>query len=457
MDAKLKALTKAYSDGSISRAELLQLEALLQGNPAARAGFLHEMNLTDTLEEIAVAAQPLWGVCDCAVPPALSSSSSSSPRSVRVRRASLTAAAAALVVLASGVWLRSGEATIGAIVEHQGRVRWTGHDGIVNAEPAAGLLVPGGTLELLGPDSWASFRFHDGSLLTFSGESEAVLSDRDQKRLHLRRGSMSAEVEPQPADVPLLVHTSTADLEVLGTQFNVFAQPARTELVVHEGLVRLQRSSDRKALDVAAKHRAVASLTATDTFTSEPRGPQLATWQSRLDSDANVRHGSWKPAVFSLATRLKQAVAKGTITEAEALAEYKYALSLDDQGTVWSLPTITGSLVWLEVRDDADGRVVLTEDTQIRVSGRLRGGSTLTMGVSVYAAAGGFLGKCSTSVSAEEVERSADGRFVWVVDGRDLTPQPGPVAGHLLIHDWWCVADAKSAALEVLSVDVQNH
>ena len=72
MDAKLKALTKAYSDGSISRAELLQLEALLQGNPAARAGFLHEMNLTDTLEEIAVAAQPLWGVCDRAVPPALS-------------------------------------------------------------------------------------------------------------------------------------------------------------------------------------------------------------------------------------------------------------------------------------------------------------------------------------------------------------------------------------------------
>ena len=60
------------------------------------------------------------------------------------------------------------------------------------------------------------------------------------------RGSFSARVLPQPAGNPMLIHTPSAVLEVLGTQFDVEAESKSTMLLVREGKVQVRRVGDGK-------------------------------------------------------------------------------------------------------------------------------------------------------------------------------------------------------------------
>ncbi len=449
MGDELNTLARAYGDGTITKAELLQLEAWLEKDPDARGAFLHEMSLIDALEDMA-ASGTLIARAPSQPPPKPGS------RWTWARWVSLAVGAVAVLAFSRFAWLDSSSPTIGTLVTRQGSVRWTGHNGVVETELEPGEALPGGTLEAVGANAWASFRFHDGSLVTLSGDAEAVLADRTQKQLHLRRGTMSADVEPQPADAPMIVHTSAAELEVLGTQFNVSARQTDTELAVHHGRVRLQRSSDGKTLEVSAKHRVVASIDSVEDLTAEHLGPVPTAWESRFESDTNVLHGSWKPPLFSLAARLKQDVAKGTLTEAEALSEYQQAARFEAQGSVWALPSKIGSLVWLDVKDDTGRRVLLSDQSRLRVTGRHVAATTLTMGVSLSAENGGFLGKFSREISVEKVEQSADGRFEWVVQGRELKPPPDAAIRGCQIHDWWCVADSQTAKFEITHVEVLN-
>jgi ferric-dicitrate binding protein FerR (iron transport regulator) len=446
---ELKTLARAYGDGTITTPELLQLEAWLEKDPDARGAFLHEMSLIDALEDMAASDSLI--ARDQGYSPTQPAS-----RWSWVRWVSLAVGAVAVLVFSRFAWLDSSSPTIGTLVTRQGTVRWTGHNGVVETDLEPGDALPGGTLEAVGADAWASFRFHDGSLVTLSGDAEAVLADRTQKQLHLRRGTMSADVEPQPANAPMIVHTSAAELEVLGTQFNVSARHTDTELAVHHGRVRLQRLSDGKTLEVSAKRRVVASIDSVEDLTAEHLGPLPTDWESRFESDANVHHGSWKPPLFSLAARLKQDVAKGTLTEAEALSEYQQAARFEAQGSVWALPSKIGNLVWLDVKDDTGRRVLLSDQSQLRVRGRHLAATTLTMGVSVFAENGGFIGKFIRDISVEKVEQSADGSFEWVVHGRELMPPPDAAIRRCQIHDWWCVADSPTAKFEITHVEVLN-
>lgn len=456
MSDELKALARAYGDESISQAELQRLDGLLQGARDAREQFLREMNLTDALEDMALADRSRLNDQDLSQPP---TTTVATRRFTWKRWASLAVAAAILLVFTSIAWRNSDSPIIGTIVDVHGTVRWTGQNGVVVEQLQIADSLPGGTLEVLAADAWASFRFHDGSIVTLSGEAEAVLSDRDQKRLHLRDGSMSANVQPQPTDSPMIVQTPAADIEVLGTQFNVSARTTNTELAVNEGRVRFLRSSDGKELEVPAEHRAFASLDSAEDFTIQRRGPQFKTWQSRLESDVHVMHGYWKPALFELEAKLKQAVSTGEITEAEALAEYKQAISWDRQGSVWAQPSKIGCLVWLDVQDENGRPVLLTDQTQIRITGRLIAAANLEMGMSVYAVDGGFLGKFSREISAQELDQSADGNFEWVVRGSEvLSKSKSDVsASGSLVHDWWCVTDSNTAKLEIVRVEILNR
>lgn len=42
----------------------------------------------------------------------------------------------------------------------------------------------------------------------------------------LNHGAISADVEPQPKNLPMIVRTPAAEIEVVGTQFNVDSEPA---------------------------------------------------------------------------------------------------------------------------------------------------------------------------------------------------------------------------------------
>jgi ferric-dicitrate binding protein FerR (iron transport regulator) len=90
------------------------------------------------------------------------------------------------------------------------------------------------TLESLSADSWGTLEFRDGSIVTISGRSVLTISERERKELHLRHGRLSVSVARQPADRPMFIYTRTAELEVVGTQFNLDAESSRTSLAVND-------------------------------------------------------------------------------------------------------------------------------------------------------------------------------------------------------------------------------
>lgn len=454
MDDELRALARAYGDGTISGTELQRLEGLLQLDQGAREQFLREMNLIDSMEELALGSQPALRGQKLVLP---SPTMSIDSRFAWVPWTSLGVVAAALLVFTSFVWLNTANPTIGTVVSIQGPARWTGQDGVVENDLEVGESLSGGTLEVLAADAWASFRFNDGSIVTLSGEAEAVLSDLGQKQLQLRHGNMSADVEPQPVASPMIVQTPAAELEVLGTQFNVSARTTDTELAVNEGRVRFLRSSDGKTLDVSAEHRAVASLDPADEFSAEPLGPQATTWQSRLEDDSEVLHGDWKPSLFELGVKLKESVAAGEITEAEALVQYQRAIRLDSQGSVWGKPSKIGCLVCLAVRDEDGSRVQLTEQSKLRITGRLFSRVNLKMGISAFQSEGGFNDKFSCTITSRELNLSPEGRFEWVIHASDLLSKSGSAPAGSVVHDWWFVTESNTNKFEILKVEIYEN
>ncbi|HYG75901.1 MAG TPA: LamG-like jellyroll fold domain-containing protein [Planctomycetota bacterium] len=75
-----------------------------------------------------------------------------------------------------------------------------------------------------------------------------------QKRLQLLSGRMEASVAPQPKESPMILHTSQAEVRVVGTRFALHEGSGATRLEVSEGKVRLTRKEDGAAVDVPAGH-----------------------------------------------------------------------------------------------------------------------------------------------------------------------------------------------------------
>jgi len=153
---------------------------------------------------------------------------------------------------------RVSDESIARITGLSGLLIWTGDRGQIVRDVKVGTELAGGTIEGMAPDSWFELQFNDGSTVMISGTSMLTFADLGQKELRLREGVFSANVVPQPEGKPMLIHTPSTLLEVLGTQFNVEARLASTTLTVTEGAVRMRRLSDRREVDVPAKHRVIA-------------------------------------------------------------------------------------------------------------------------------------------------------------------------------------------------------
>lgn len=137
--------------------------------------------------------------------------------------------------------------------------------------------MPAGRLVLEGGGAIAVLRFADDTTLTLSGDSELAVDAQAGKHLDLRRGTLSAEVTPQPAGEPLVVTTATARVEVVGTQFTVGTGSDTTTLAVDEGRVRFERLADRQSVEVAAGQQASVSFDATKPIAvaSRPQVPNV--------------------------------------------------------------------------------------------------------------------------------------------------------------------------------------
>lgn len=272
MNTHLDELINRWREGRLTDEDLRRLTEALD-TPEGRASLRADWFLEAALPE-ALRTSPLLKV-----------SQKAEPQQTRkwtgwLSWRPLAAAAAALVIVAAvGAWLWFGsrESSVLTLVDSSGSIAWS-EDGKWRSDLAVGERLAAGTIETIGESATASLRFRDGTLLMLSGDSELSFSEDGQKLLVLRKGSLSAQVKPQPKDKPMLVRTTSAEAQVVGTVFNLAARTDDTLLKVDEGLVKLKRLADGSTIDVPAKSSAVASLDSGLKLNSTTTPEPLADW-----------------------------------------------------------------------------------------------------------------------------------------------------------------------------------
>jgi ferric-dicitrate binding protein FerR (iron transport regulator) len=259
----------AWLDGRISEAESETLQEELRESAESRATFDRFAQLDAVIREVAE-TESVGAISQASG----SSVSITKPSTTLYFRASLAIAAGIIIALTATLYFRyaNSSRSIARITGLNGSLTWIGDGGQIvqgTGSPqtptrwsnvlSEGAEVPGGTIEGMAPDSWFELEFHDGSTVMISGDSILTFSDRGQKELRLKQGRFSASVMPQPAGKPMLIHTPSAVLKVIGTQFDVEAGPEFTMLYVREGKVQVRRVHDGRTVGVPANYRVVAA------------------------------------------------------------------------------------------------------------------------------------------------------------------------------------------------------
>ena len=376
---------------------------------------------------------------------------------------SVVAVAASVLMAAAFVMQPASRSEIATISSIDGSVQWTGDGGQVTVDLESGESLTGGTLELLSVDSFIDLRFLDGSAVTMSGLSMLTISDDGQKRLNLRKGRLSASVEPQRFGRPLRLTTPTAELTVLGTRFDVSAELERTAISVREGLVSARRSIDTRPVQIPAGHRAVASLDVTNQLVLQAIGQPASSWTANLEEE--VEHGQWISPEHALRLRLEQSVASGALTEAEAREVYRRrVVDLGDHpGRVKAMPMPLGKngfVVQIVVIDLTRGQakpVILAEGSRFRIHGRVRQPTELKLGFSAVDQKSTSGARWMKSFATQHVEESFEielpiDAFPWKTGGEQLGDDDSPAGRELA--NVFCMTGSREAGLEIMELSL---
>ncbi len=295
---------------------------------------------------------------------------------------------------------KNTSASIARITGLSGSLIWTGDRGEIEPKVKIGTELAGGTIEGMAPDSWFELQFHDGSKVMISGTSMLTFADAGQKQLRLREGRLSADVVPQPAGKPMLIHTRTALLSVLGTQFEVEAGLISTALNVSEGKVRIRRLSDGSEVDVPAQHLVIAD--GERDLTPERVPNSVNRWSSQLHLRAG-HYGKWLPAEDGRPASLK-------------------AIPLVPPNA----PHVTLHLAGLSVGRPDDSQVVVEPGARFVVRGRLDIDARVFFGIRVSYPNGEFAGMFRGDLSEQQplAARGEEGQFEEIYELRNFTLDP---------------------------------
>lgn len=376
-DPKMEQLV-GHVDGRLSGAEADQIAAALRHDPEARR-FLREMAeqavMIADVERETLGRQALLHKPTPTAP--AQRGIARFPASSRRFTAMLAAAASIAILLSAALlFLKSqhrGE--IATITALDGAIQWTGDGGQVVRNLQVGTKLQGGIIEGIEPLSWFELQFPDGTTVAITGNSTLTFSDLGQKRLQLKSGTASANVRPQRSGRPLIIQTTSAMMEVLGTQFLIETDTSATRLEVSEGTVRVKRLSDGAELDVPTRHRVLAA--ADHDFTVAPALAPVDHWTSRFLLGPERSLGKWLPPAAG---------------RDAALLAVPYTTQLG-----WTIfAAATRISTW-----DAPP-VTLHPDTRLRFRGRLEVSRTVYFGVHLRDAGGAFAGRFLTARSAHD-------------------------------------------------------
>jgi ferric-dicitrate binding protein FerR (iron transport regulator) len=269
MMADFEQRIAAWLDGRISEAESETLQQELRDSAEARTAFRLYAELDAVIRETAD-TQGVGTISKAGG----SSISTPMPAKSPFLKVALAIAAGIIFLLTATLWIQQTNRNrkIAHVTGLNGALTWIGDGGeLVQASGTSQVPIAwanvlgedgelsGGTIEGTAADSWFELKFHDRSTAMIFGKSNLTFSDQGQKVLHLKQGRFSATVVPQSAAKPMLIHTPSAVLKVIGTQFDVEAVHDSTMLYVREGKVQIRRVSDGKTVDVPAGHRVVVT------------------------------------------------------------------------------------------------------------------------------------------------------------------------------------------------------
>lgn len=293
-DERLETLLSNLADGRLSNEDEMQLTEMLRTDASARRQYRHFMALHADLH---------WDYAAAVV--------SLPETSVEVRqeksgwrwrvRHLWTAAAVLLVVVAGGLLLTwrwtggqdSERPMIGRLTRLAGEVQLVDRKD-VHAVSRESDVQTGATILVVGLTGLAGLRLDDGTEISLTGETRIECrQDAGQTTFTLHEGHLSANVAPQAAGHSLLIRTSSAEMQVLGTRLAVSADHETSELGVQHGRVHLKRLTDGQTVEVGSGQYAVVSQRAALEARPWPETPD--TWHEDFENGLpdGWRYGQW--------------------------------------------------------------------------------------------------------------------------------------------------------------------
>jgi ferric-dicitrate binding protein FerR (iron transport regulator) len=317
------------------------------------------------------------------------------------------AVAAAVTVLAgvAAVWWARAPRSLLAIEEVSGSVAWRA-GAQVREGLAAGVRLAPGTIETVGEIAMVRVALPDGTRLTLGGNAELDFSGVPERRLHLRRGTLTAAVAPQPAARPLRVRTATAEIEVLGTLFAVSARGPVTQVNVESGRVRTRRLVDGSEVEVPALNEVRVSLDA-----GAPLRPRRATeapvaWRLELERGLPAGwRGDWQPATDTQPARVRAVPIRMGRKGSQPLVRHAVASGPDPRSPF----------------------VQLTAESVLRLRWRTARPARVNVFLVTRTAAGTFGGNFELRLDAADAPPDADGWREMKVPLAQATPTPQTV------------------------------
>ena len=436
LDPKNERLVR-HVDGRLSEAEADQVVASLRNDPEARR-FLREMAeqavMIADLERETHGRRVAMQEHAIAVPARGRLARMLTPS--RPFGAVLAIAASIVILLSAGLLFHKFQhrGDIATITALDGAIQWTGDGGRVVRDLTVGTKLQGGIIEGIEPLAWFELQFADGTTVAITGNSTLTFSDLGQKRLQLKSGTASANVRPQPPGRPMLIQTTSAVLEVLGTQFAIETDTSATRLDVSQGNVRVKRLSDGADLEVPARHRVLAA--ADHNFSVVPVLAPVGTWTSHLPLGPERTLGRWMPP------NADRDAALLAVPFTTRLGWTIFAAAT--RISAWDAPPVT-----------------LHPGSSLRLRGRLTMSSQVYFGVTVRDTNGAFAGRFQTVRSAGEFVAGED--FDVTLPLRDfvLDPVLKPMAKklptrpfELTVESVWCHTLTRPAGLELFQAQV---